>query len=429
MDEKDRKKYEQTLMPFGALLFQKMSLEGPAYLPNLRLRDEFKDRMEVLKSQLELDGSTMGAGVLDGQRSLLESFWRGYQDANLELVRVLSSMGVEEMEPEEVQLTTVLYGTIKAMIKSFYPPEDVRPRISEIKLSVFTGKYTKFSQWSGEFKSRVINTKLKPSQKIDLLMEKLGGEAKSNVGRPKAFDEEEFNRLFGKLTKTYDNKYQQIMAHMGEIFNVPQMERQSADDLRLIIDTVDEHVRHLLRHNIGVEFWKPMIFYIVMHRLDNTTRGQWDLKPEKPLLPDLDELFKFMEERIIALRNADNTLNFNLSRRNNICELPRSGGSNDFRSPGRFAIKRAADARVEGDMSCPCCKKEEHVLGECAEFRAFSDEERRLFIRSNRLCNACLQEGHFASACEVGPCSECGDRRHHRLLCLVRKGNGRDRTN
>ena len=47
---------------------------------------------------------------------------------------------------------------------------------------------------------------------------------------------------------------------------------------------------------------------------------------------------------------------------------------------------------------CPSCNQN-HCLSRCEKFRKQSLEERQRFVKAEKLCNNCLENGHFVRAC------------------------------
>ena len=67
---------------------------------------------------------------------------------------------------------------------------------------------------------------------------------------------------------------------------------------------------------------------------------------------------------------------------------------------------------------CLCCK-ERHKLEECPEFLHMSIKDRKLFVRSLKICFKCLVQGHMMRDCKAKlQCSrrDCTSQNHHTLL-------------
>lgn len=397
-----------------------MALNGPSYSAKLIERDSFFTQMQDMHIGLQEGGGMMSPEELDGNKDMLNSYWKKYLDAHTDLVAVVRNLGIDDSILEQGKLATKLYGEVSALLKHLRGPTDLTTRLSDIKLDKFSGSYTHWTTWRAQFTARVKDTKLKVTNKIELLMGALEGEAKLNVGAAFHYDESEFKRLWDQLTKTYDNKYQQIMAHIGAMFSIPKMQSQSAEDLRFVIDTVNENCRHLIRFEIGVEQWKPVLFYNVIQVLDNDTKDQWDVKEKEYDIPSLDELFKFLEGKILAIRNAtsDKALKSGGRERNITVGPIRTPVTSNRSVPYQAPMPKALIKR-----ECICCGRHGHGLDYCTDFKRLSLADRHQLLKDKRACFTCLRVGHNSSACysKDRKCFKC-NLHHHELLC--RNSNG-----
>ena len=76
--------------------------------------------------------------------------------------------------------------------------------------------------------------------------------------------------------------------------------------------------------------------------------------------------------------------------------------------------------------SCLCCRRA-HKLEDCPEFRQMTLKERKLLVRSKRLCFKCLSQGYMAVDCNVsGTCgiAGCTDTNHHTFLHVNQRRPG-----
>lgn len=177
--------------------------------------------------------------------------------------------------------------------------------MGDIKLSTFGGNYTEWAAWRSEFKATVLDTTLSVSNKITLLLGALTKEAATCAGRVEHHDELELDRIWSKLDKTYDNQYQQVYAHIALITQLRPLQQPSPERLRSMIDTIDQHLRMLQRFDIATQHWSPIVYVILLDKLDPETRNQWESKDTLPARPELIALFTFLEQRIFAIRNVE----------------------------------------------------------------------------------------------------------------------------
>lgn len=76
----------------------------------------------------------------------------------------------------------------------------------------------------------------------------------------------------------------------------------------------------------------------------------------------------------------------------------------DFMLRALNTHKSDADLVREKSRACVCCQNQEHHVTECAEFKAYSADNRWKFAQTNRLCQSCLN-GHERRSCmNAKPC-------------------------
>lgn len=321
---------------------------------------------------------------------VLEGYWVRFQNAQRQLVLEFSHIEIIADTVDEVERATLqLYADAKALMTQCKTDRQAAtvlihktPRPSEVRVSTFGGNYTQWAAWRSEFKAKVLDTLLDASDKITLLWGALTKEAASCAGKAERLDA--LDRMWFKLDKTYDNKYQQVYGHIAKIVNIAPMVQASADKLRAMIDVVDQHMRMLKRFDIQIDHWSPIICVILLSKLDIDTRNQWESKDSLPSMPDLTALFVYLEQRILAIRNVEQ--NAKRSQQTAVA----GGGSVAKHIKGANESKQRFhpyERKEQSDLSavsttqtkkeksnapdCPQCGNEvQHFLWRCDAFRA-----------------------------------------------------------
>lgn len=179
---------------------------------NLEIRDqaliEMKESLALLKETI----AEMPKMIIDAQinlaNSALEEFRDAHRDArktcpNKEQIQELMAAS-KDASKVHLETLSVLHGALKLLA-----PKKL-PDVKAIKLDIFDGRQGEWMEWRGLFEREVLNTGLEPSDKIQLLLSALDGEAKSTAGKSEIRDEAELQRIWGKLVLTYDNPYHQV---------------------------------------------------------------------------------------------------------------------------------------------------------------------------------------------------------------------------
>ncbi len=74
-------------------------------------------------------------------------------------------------------------------------------------------------------------------------------------------------------------------------------------------------------------------------------------------------------------------------------------------------------ASAQGDYFCIFCETTGHNLPYCRKFSRLNQEEKMDLIRKERLCTACLLDGHRHADCtQQRPCRRCDKKDHHTFL-------------
>lgn len=290
-----------------------MALNGPEYLGLTRERATIINNIQHIHDDAAANGANWSTSQVNVRIEILEGYWQRFQ--NTQRLLALEHSHIEliaDSLKDTEQLTMQLYADAKGQLQqlqsnlqSSAPPPTKAPRMADIKLSTFSGNYTEWAAWRSEFKATVLDTTLSVSNKITLLLGALAKEAATCAGRVEHHDELELERVWSKLDKTYDNQYQQVYAHIATITQLRPLTQPSPERLRSMIDTVDQHLRMLQRFDIETQHWSSIVCVILLDKLDPETRNQWESKDSLPASPELDSLFAFLEQRILAIRNVE----------------------------------------------------------------------------------------------------------------------------
>lgn len=224
-----------------------MAFIGPPYLGLLRERAGVVE--QILRMGAEAaDQNDWSLAIIDARSDLLEGYWKRFQDAQRRLMLEFphAEIVMEEYNAAE-QAGVLAYTTAKAALNQLKevrlaaaPRPPKLPKASDIRLSKFSGLYTDWAGWRAEYQAKVccadrcmqplysrnswyigykqieyhtnqvLDTQLDASDKITLLLSALTKEAAHCAGRAERLDQLELDRIWSKLEKTYDNKYQQV---------------------------------------------------------------------------------------------------------------------------------------------------------------------------------------------------------------------------
>ena len=91
---------------------------------------------------------------------------------------------------------------------------------------------------------------------------------------------------------------------MKALFNLEQIQKESSQKLRNLVDTINKHLRSLKQLNQPTQYWDTLIIHIVSNKLDNTTTRKWEEFKSKLENPALADLTTFLKEQADVLETV-----------------------------------------------------------------------------------------------------------------------------
>lgn len=85
----------------------------------------------------------------------------------------------------------------------------------------------------------------------------------------------------------------------------------------------------------------------------------------------------------------------------------------------RYTNNETGPINVKPYPPCMWCKDNKHQLSKCPDFRGKSLEDRRMYVKDNKLCYGCMKSGHNAKECQWPHLTEITDKMPPLLSCDV----------
>ncbi|XP_017891297.1 uncharacterized protein LOC108631691, partial [Ceratina calcarata] len=274
-------------------------------------------------------------------------------------------------------------------------------QLPRIVLPKFSGDYTDWENFKDIFESLVVNNdNLSNVQRLHYLKASLIDDAKL-VLKNVSVTEANYNSAWELLKNRYDNPRIIINAHLQSFVDLPCLNSSSVKELRSLRDKTNDALTALKNLKRPVEHWDDLIVFILVQKLDKTSRKEWEFKlgdqNDNPTFKDLDS---FLSARIRALEAVS---------------------SNETGSNAQMKTKQTKPKLVNSHQSntethkCILCN-ENHFLYQCKSFKDKSIEQRYEFLKMHKRCFNCLNGGHFPSSCySKHVCKVCKGK-HHTLL-------------
>ncbi len=297
-------------------------------------------------------------------------------------------------------------------------------RLPTTEPSVFNGDPIQFIEWKAAFVSLIDGKAISSADKLHYLKRYVGGPARKSLdGIFYRNDEEAYNDAWNKLNQRYGQPFVIQKSFREKLAKWPKIQPRDAEGFREFSDFLDAchqampHVKGLEILNDCDENQK------LVHKLPDWAAARWNCQVTQTLIQTRDfpkfidfVTFMSMEAEIncnpvtsfSALRASDPTsekLNFKGSRRNR---------ANVFHIQAAMENKPNYESEsrpTKGNFKmCFFCKDSEHKIHNCPQFLAKSLEEKRKYVKENKLCYGCMKPGHSAKDCR------------HRLSCDTCRG-------
>ncbi|XP_024939622.1 uncharacterized protein LOC107266569 [Cephus cinctus] len=240
------------------------------------------------------------------------------------------------------------------------------------------------------------------NEKLHCLNQSVTGEAKRAIA---AFTltADNYAAAWETLKSRYEDENELLTHHVRGLFEAPAVKNNSQSELRLLIDTVYNHLKCLSTLEEPVESWNTLIMYLLWSKLNADMKREWEKEiATKTERVTLSEFKIFLERHCKYLyKTGKNSTPANTSNKGN---KPQSSGTKQMK------------AFSTSSKSCVLCKGE-HAIYACEEFKKLPASMRIQRVREHKLCYNCLSSTHQNMQCTFGPCKKCR-RKHNSLLHL-----------
>ncbi|CAB0019996.1 unnamed protein product, partial [Nesidiocoris tenuis] len=280
-------------------------------------------------------------------------------------------------------------------------------QLPTLKLPVFSGDLRTWQNFTEVFRASVHNNLgLSDIQRHAYLRAGLAGEALSLVAAL-PLTAQNYSVCWDTLAKRYDHTHLITNAHLETLFDLPRT-ADNATSIRAFAAKIMESLGALAALEHEVAGWAVPLLFLLCRKLHTKLRISWERRVVEEPLPTISYFVDFLNEQARIMEVACPSAEPSLPRRTD------RGSTKGRGTPERRAMAFAIGSNV---LACPRCSAN-HNLEDCGEFRRSSPRDRLHFIRSKKLCLACLRTAHFAGVCpRQSPCKHC-NQRHHSLLHL-----------
>ncbi|KAF5302055.1 hypothetical protein FQR65_LT19138 [Abscondita terminalis] len=276
-------------------------------------------------------------------------------------------------------------------------------KLPSVALPTYSGRFDEWISFKNKFYSLIdANSSIPKIQKLQYLMSALTGDA-YNVVKFLEITESNYKVALDILLDRFENKRIIIKSHLKALFEFPNLTKDSHCSLRKLLDAFTQHLRALASLGRPVDKWDDIITYLILSKLPNHIRNEWEGRLESKDAPSLEDLKTFLSNKCHALEFSS------------------------FKEPGfkgKEAVVKDKKTVVCGaferdSKNCIYCDKR-HSVYQCYKFLKLNNNERVKAVEAKRACLNCLKSGHSITDCKTSRCRRC-DGNHHTLLHLEKR--------
>lgn len=289
-------------------------------------------------------------------------------------------------------------------------------KFPQINLPTYTGNYQEWMEFHDIFQSLIHNnTNLDDVQKFYYLKSCLKGEA-ANVVRSLEVSANNYTVAWNLLNDRFENKRLITSSHIKSILDLDKVTKESPAALRKLSDELNKHIRCLKSLGHPVSSWDTLLIQIIVSKLDQVTRREWEQAQIEGDYPTIEEFLLFFKRRCELLEAIQTS---NVPTNSN----PRENNKFNVKSPrdGYQSHSTHNYHATETEQRCIFCEQC-HIIYNCPKFLNLSVQNRIGEVKKLRLCFNCLRNNHVIKDCRAISCRKCS-KKHHTLLHIESNSN------
>lgn len=381
----------------------------------------------------KLGQDKLTCAILEARLALLENYWANYWKAHCDLQKYPGLKGRSYVDEDHFSITEENYLTTKAALmeglthlrtaaKTKTPPPSTEGALNLPKLSLprFSGDILQWETFRDLFSSMVHEVSSIPNVlKLQYLKTSVVGEA-AQLLKGIAVNAANYAGAWELLVKRYGNTRVLLAAHLNQVLSCVCSNRESAAELKRLIDTFDESIRSLDALKRPVKQWDDWLVHLLVSKLDSNTRKDWETSlPDATEVPTYAQLSKFVENRIQALDATKQGFPAG--------KLPPTKTSFPSKTSTNYPSAHVAvtsDNKPKRNLKCDFCNGP-HFSGYCSKFNRQTTARRWDLVQQYNLCTNCLRGGHQVGNCTSDKtCTKCQDKHHSMLHCDITSASG-----
>ncbi|XP_018371804.1 PREDICTED: uncharacterized protein LOC108766798 [Trachymyrmex cornetzi] len=190
-----------------------------------------------------------------------------------------------------------------------------RVKLPTIKLPSFDGKIEEWTKFADVFKKTIHSNRVLPNiQKFIYLRSCVTGAAARAIEDIELSDDN-YSVAWEQLQKRFEDSGAIKRKHVQCLFEIPLVEKESANAILQLVDHVNKHTRVLKRLGSPTDSWGDLLQYMVESKLDRITLRAWEERNSIKAAENeaneqesnFDVLMEFLIQRCHALERIDSS--------------------------------------------------------------------------------------------------------------------------
>lgn len=352
---------------------------------------------------------------LEVRETFLPTLQKQFNEAQAALLDIVDAIEVDDRSRRLRQdFASAIMRTL-AKIKTFTTTDTVskpvRVKLPEIKIPMFNGGYSSWQSFKRLFLALACD--LEPVVKMQLLLGHLQDQPYRMVEQIK-LSAAGYKEAMDILEKKYGNPRLQLNAHFKAIYALPSMGRESAVELRTLVDDLIIQLRGLEALQQPITQWSSWLVYHISSRLDPETFKHWESTLSSNEIPAWEKMQAFLEQRactLEAIEESSPPATHIAMDRERISKFIPAKNSNHFPK-----MHHKTSTFLAADNQCKLCKSNQHSFNYCKQFRDLTPSQRLSTVQQLRACLNCFRCNHDVRSCPAaGTCLVCNARHHTQL--------------
>lgn len=363
--------------------------------------------------------------IQDELNSDLEEFETMFYSAQSKLTGLIAIMSNSSL----TSISHALSHNTSNSANSRFSTNSPAVKLPVISLPTFSGCYESWFSFHDTFVSLIdSNPSLSEIQKFYYLKSCLKDEAEYLL---QSIDVTNDNyKIAWKLLKErFEDKQLIISKTVEALINPDYIKKESAIELRHLLDSTVKHLRVLSQLGEPTAHWDTLIIHIVLSRVDPITRREWESRDTTSITNPVkfDTLSTFLSNRCKMLESVQSHQQFQTLKSTTASQSTdnqHSTNTSKPSSPKSFTATSTTNQNLSSlkpesviskePLNCKICNAD-HLIHNCEILLKMDVVDRITEVKKGNLCLNCLRYGHFISQCTSSKCRKC-NQTHNTIL-------------